>query len=140
MHLDFENISEETVSKYFEEKDVFFSCMGTTLRQAGSAVSWGLIVSPISYGRVEITTLHVSLISLFLIGNIFGVQAFLNFWSFCLPVSIFLLYLAGYSLSTFLSSSVAVFVTLRQSLSFSVNFSVCFLWGFHSGFIRVLWP
>lgn len=120
MHLDFENISEETVGKYFEEKDVFFSCMGTTLRQAGSAVSWGLIVSPVSYGRVEITTLHVSLISLFLIGNIFGVQAFLNFWSFCLPVSIFLL-LPRWVLPVYLS----IFFSRCLRHSTAVSFFLC---------------
>ena len=46
LYLDFESISEETVGKYFEEKDVFFSCMGTTLRQAGSSVSRGLFSKP----------------------------------------------------------------------------------------------
>lgn len=57
LYLDFESISEETVGKYFEEKDVFFSCMGTTLRQAGSSVSRGLFLSPILYERVESTPL-----------------------------------------------------------------------------------
>lgn len=40
--LDFENLTVESVGDHFKDRDVFFSCLGTTRRQAGSAVSTNL--------------------------------------------------------------------------------------------------
>jgi len=47
--VDMENISDETFGEYFENKDVFFTTLGTTRRQAGSASAFRHVDYELNY-------------------------------------------------------------------------------------------
>jgi len=52
--VDMENISDETFGEYFENKDVFFTTLGTTRKQAGSAAAFRHVDYDYNYNLAQL--------------------------------------------------------------------------------------